>query len=159
MNSAKTCRQCGTEVALTHLERIHGENTGIRVEFEGLPAYACARGHRRFLTPDFPMRLIEQVLKPDGAFAGPYAVKKGLIRKHYHCPGCGGELSGEPGVHASNTRSLQIQESAPFNVALTIPQFRCAKCERDILHPEQEIRGALMEAAANAFRAANIPPG
>ena len=159
MSGAKTCRQCGTEVALTRLERVQGENAGIRVEIEGLPAYACTRGHRRFLAPDFPLRLIERLLQVDGAFAGPHAVKKGLIRKHYHCPDCGGELTGESSTHASTRHSIEIHQSAPFDVALTVPLFRCASCERDLLHPPEEVRGALMEAAGNAFRAANVPPG
>lgn len=159
MSGAKTCRQCGNEVALMRLERIEGENTGIRVEMEGLPAYSCARGHRRFLTPDFPMRLIEQLVKTDGVFTGAHAVKKGLLRKHYHCPGCGGELTSASETPATAKRKIEIQDGAAFEVGLTVPQFRCASCARDVLHPEEEMRGALMEAAATAFRAASIPPG
>jgi len=159
MSGAKTCRQCGSEVALTRLEHVQGEKTGVRVEFEGMPAYSCARGHRRFLTPDFPMRLIERLLKADGALAAPHAVKKGLIRKHYHCPGCGGELGAEPGTHASARHNVALSESAPFDVGLTVALFRCGACGRDCLHPADEVRTALMEAAADAFRAANVPPG
>jgi hypothetical protein len=159
MSGAKTCRQCGNEVALTRLERVQGETAGVRVEIDGLPAYSCARGHRRFLSPDFPMRLIEQLLRAEGALSGPQAVKKGLLRKHYYCPSCGGELTGAANAQATSTRSIEIQESAPFEVGLTIPQFRCATCARDVLHPQEEVRSGLMEAAAGAFRAANIPPG
>ena len=86
-------------------------------------------------------------------------MKKGLLRKHYHCPDCGGELAAASETHATAMRKIEIQDSAAFDVGLTVPQFRCASCARDVLHPQEEMRGALMEAAASAFRAANIPPG
>ncbi|MDH4191887.1 MAG: hypothetical protein OEW21_17000 [Betaproteobacteria bacterium] len=159
MSHAKTCRQCGAEVALTRLPRAQGEDSGVRVEIEGMPAYLCARGHKRFLTPDFPLHLIEKLLNADGTFSAPHANKRGLIRKRYHCPGCGGDMPAESGRHASARHRIEFSDSATVDVALTLPLYRCARCEHDVLHPRQEVQRALMDAAASAFRSANVPPG
>ena len=159
MATARTCRQCGAEVALTHLGRFEGEDSGVRVALEGLPCYHCVKGHKRFLTPDFPIRLVDTLLKSEGVFEAPAAVKKGLLRARYHCPGCGAELTRESGSHAGTQRSLDLQGSATFEVALQVALYRCPGCGKDASHPTEEVEGAVMRAAANAFRAADIPPG
>lgn len=63
MTTAKTCKHCGAELALARLEVLRGEESGVTLSIGGMPAYACAKGHKRFLTPDFPMRLIDSLAK------------------------------------------------------------------------------------------------
>lgn len=158
MTTAKSCKQCGAELALARLEAMRGAESGVTLSIEGMPAYACAKGHKRFLTPDFPLRLIDSLAKaatPDL----PVAQKKGLLKKRYLCPGCGGELPDEAGTHATLERALALKDSAPFNATLSVPLYRCGGCGVSAMRPGAETTNALMKAAAQAFQSAGIPPG
>jgi len=158
MTTAKTCKACGADLALARLESLHGQESGVTLSIGGMPAYSCVNGHKRFLTADFPMRLIDSLVKaktPDL----PVAQKKGLLKKRYLCPGCGGELPSEPGTHATVERSLTLKDSAPFSATVAVPLYHCAGCGQAAMHPGDEMTNALMKAAAQAFQSAGIPPG
>ncbi|MDX1376358.1 MAG: hypothetical protein R3357_12375 [Burkholderiales bacterium] len=158
MTTAKSCQQCGAELALARLEPMRGEESGVELSIEGMPAYACVKGHKRFLTPDFPMRMIDSLAKAETPDL-PVAHKKGLLKKRYLCPGCGGELPQDAGTHATLERSLALKDSAPFNATVAVPLYRCGGCGVAAMRPGNEMTDALMRAAAQAFQSAGIPPG
>ena len=158
MSSPKACKQCGADLALACLDAMRGEDAGVSVTIEGMPAYQCVQGHKRFLSADFPMQLIDRLVKSDTPDF-PVARKKGLLKKRYHCPGCDGELHSDAARHASVARSLELKGSAAFNASVAVPLYRCAGCGSEAMHPTEEMTNALMNAAAQAFRAAGIPPG
>ncbi len=158
MTTAKTCKQCGAELALARLDAMRGEESGVALSIDGMPAYACDKGHKRFLTADFPMRLIDALAKAETPDL-PVARKKGLLRKRYLCPGCGDALPDEAGTHTTLERSLALKDSAPFNTTLSVPLYRCAGCGAAAMRPGEEMTNALMKAAAQAFQSAGIPPG
>ena len=158
MTTAKTCTQCGAELALARLDVMRGEESGVALSIDGMPAYACVEGHKRFLTPDFPVRLIDSLANAKAADL-PVARKKGLFKKHYLCPGCGGGLPDEAGTHATLERALELKGSAAFSATLSVPLYHCASCGVAAMRPGEEIASALMKAAAQAFQAAGIPPG
>jgi hypothetical protein len=158
MTTAKTCKQCGAELALARLEALRGEESGVALSIDGMPAYACVKGHKRFLTPDFPMRLIDSLAKAETPEL-PVAQKKGLLKKRYHCPGCGGALPDEAGTHTTLERRLELKDSAPFGATVSLPLYRCGGCGVAAMRPGEEMANALMKAAAQAFQTAGIPPG
>jgi len=158
MSSAKACKQCGADLALACLDAMRGEDAGVSVTIEGMPAYQCVQGHKRFLTADFPMRLIDSLAKGDTPDF-PIARKKGLLKKRYHCPGCDGELPAGAERHASLARRLTLEDSTEFDASVAVPLYRCASCGGEAMHPTDEMTNALMNAAAQAFRSGGIPPG
>jgi hypothetical protein len=158
MTTAKTCKQCGAELALARLDAMRGEESGVALSIDGMPAYACAKGHKRFLTPDFPVRLIDSLAKADTP-ERPVAQRKGLFKKRYLCPGCGEGLADEAGTHATFERTLELKDSAPFSATLSVPLYHCAGCGVAAMRPGEEIANAVMKAAAQAFQNAGIPPG
>ena len=89
----------------------------------------------------------------------PVARKKGLLKKRYHCPGCGGELPDEAGTHTTLERRLELKDSAPFGATVSVPLYHCGDCGVAAMRPGEEMASALMKAAAQAFQTAGIPPG
>lgn len=158
MTTAKSCKQCGAELALARLEAMRGAEDGLALSIEGMPAYACVKGHKRFLTPDFPLRLVDSLAKADQPDL-PVAQKKGLFKKRFFCPGCGGQLPDEAGTHATLERELALKDSAPFSATLSVPLYHCTGCGVAAMRPGEERTSALMKAAAQAFQTAGIPPG
>jgi hypothetical protein len=158
MTTAKSCKQCGADLALARLEAMRGEEAGVALSIEGMPAYACVKGHRRFLAPDFPLRLIDSLAKLDAPDL-PVARKKGVFKKRYLCPDCGGTLPDEAGSHAMLERTLTLLDSTPFSAKVSVPLYRCGGCGVAAMHPGEDTTNALMKAAAQAFQTAGIPPG
>ena len=158
MTTAKTCKQCGADVALVRVEAMRGEQAGVALSIKGMPAYSCVNGHKRFLTADFPLRLIDSLSKADTPDL-PIARKKGLLTKRYLCPGCGGKLPNEPGTHATLERTLTLKDSAAFRATVAVPLYHCGGCGVAAMHPGDETANALMKAAAQAFQTVGIPPG
>jgi hypothetical protein len=156
--SAKPCSACGKEVIPSAVETMAGEEAGVRMTIHGMPVLGCAEGHRRFVTPDFAIRLM-QALTGEGPVAPiGAAVQKGLFRKRPYCPGCGKEL-GEPAAErAQVTRPLEIGGGSAFRVAIELPKYRCAACGKECVPPEAILDDALMKASVHAFRAAGVRP-
>lgn len=153
------CRQCNADTSLTHFEQIDGEDGAIRVSIRGLTALDCVNGHKRFLTPDFPLKLIETLLKIEGLVSAPPAVEKGFFRKHQHCPDCGQELPAEPSSTANARTDLDLPDVAPLAVEVELPLYRCPGCSQETTLPKPGVERGIMQAVANAFRSADIPPG
>jgi uncharacterized protein with PIN domain len=157
--TATVCRQCNADVELTRLGRVEGEDSGVHIAIEGLPALDCANGHKRFPTPEFPLKFIEQMMNADGLITAEPAVEKGLFRKHAHCPSCGKELPAEAGSTSSHQVELSLPDNEPVAVELALPTYRCPGCQQEVTLPKKSVERGVMQAVANAFRSANIPPG
>ena len=156
--SAKPCSVCRKEVAPSTVETMTGEEAGVRMGIEGMPVLRCAEGHRRFVTPDFAIRLM-QALTADGPLAPlPAAAQKGLFRKRPHCPACGKEL-GEPAAErAQVSRTLELGGGSAFSVRIEMPKYRCSACSKECVPPEAVLGDALMKASVHAFRSAELRP-
>jgi hypothetical protein len=153
------CRQCNADTELKRLGRLEGEDSGIHIAIEGLPALDCTNGHTRFPTPEFPLQFIETMMNSDGLITAEPAVEKGLFRKRTYCPGCGKELPAEAGDTSSHQVQVTLPDSDPVAVELAVPVQRCAGCNQEITLPKSGVERGVMQAVANAFRSANIPPG
>jgi hypothetical protein len=156
--SPKRCGRCQGDLAATVIERFSGEDSGVGLSVEGLPALTCAEGHRRFLAPDFPNRLMNALLAGGPLVPLPSAAQKGLLRKRLHCASCGEPLDAQSTLDVEASRVLEIEGSSSFRVRVTAPKFRCAACGAESALPERAMLDALLKASVNGFRAARIDP-
>jgi hypothetical protein len=153
------CRQCSADTELKQLGRVEGDDSGIHIAIEGLPALECTNGHKRFPTPEFPLQFIEEMLKNDELITATPAVEKGLFRKRAHCPKCGTELPSETGDTSTHQVNVTVPDVEPVAVELAVPIYGCPKCSEHPTLPQAMVQRGVMQAMANAFRSADIPPG
>jgi hypothetical protein len=157
--TSRLCRQCSADTSVLHLDRIEGAMSGIRVAIDGLPALHCTNGHRRFPTPEFPLEFIQRLFKSEALDGVTPAVEKGLFRKRLYCPSCGKELSGEAGASSNGRAQVEVPECDSVAVEVTVPLYRCPGCNHAASAPKSGLERDVMQAVANAFRSADIPPG
>jgi hypothetical protein len=156
--TTNVCRQCNADTTPSRLGRLEGEESGVHIVIEGLPALDCSNGHKRFPTPEFPLEFIQRMLGDEILITAEPAVQKGLFRKRRLCPDCSGELPGELADKSVHQATVAMPDSDPVRVELSLPIERCA-CGREVTLPKSEVERGVMQAAANAFRSAQIPPG
>jgi len=155
----RSCSQCRKEVSLASLDAIHGEEAGVwRVTLNGMPAYVCSVGHKRFVSPEFGMQYIEALLSNKYALPAPTGEKRGLLRKRYHCAKCGEQLEPAAAKSARVERKVEIKGGAPFAVEIELPLYRCGGCGAEHLRSSEEITDAVMKASAHAFRSVELSP-
>ena len=157
--TAPVCRQCSADVALKRLGRREGEDGGVRIVIDGIPALDCANGHKRFPTPGFPLEFIERVMKTGELVTAEPAVEKGLFRKRSHCPSCGGQLPDSTDGASRNETRVEYPETGQVTVELAVPVYRCGGCRQEVTLPSSTVQRGVMQAMANAFRSADITPG
>lgn len=153
------CKQCDAEMTLTPLPPIEGEEHGLRMTIDGLPALRCPNGHTRFVAPTFPSDFLDQLLSAPELVPLDSAAEKGFLRKRYCCPECGAALdTSEPGrVHADH--SLPVEGLRPVAVHVDLPAYRCGACGHECVEPRDTMVSDLMQASAHAYRSAHIAPG
>jgi hypothetical protein len=156
--NTRRCMQCKGEMSMTVLEPFAGEYLGTRMRIERMPAMHCAEGHRRFIAPDFAVRMMETFVAGEPLAALEPAAEKGLLRKRLHCPGCRAELAGPAAAQARAERTLALKGLEAFAVQVEFPKYRCAGCGKESLAPAKAVNDGLMNASIQAFRAAQVTP-
>ncbi|HKK02936.1 MAG TPA: hypothetical protein VKA17_03335 [Gammaproteobacteria bacterium] len=157
--TANVCRQCSADTTSIRLDRLAGEDGGVTIVIEGLPALDCANGHKRFPTPDFPLEFLQQLTDTDGLLVATPAVEKGLLKKKAHCPACKQKLPETPEGESRQRAEVAMPDGTPVMVELALPLFRCPGCQQEATLPGSGMERGVMQAVANAFRSAEIPPG
>ncbi len=152
------CKECKGEMALGTLEPMNGEEQGVRVRIEGMPAMQCAQGHKRFVAPDFAVKMMNALLSGKDLGKLDAAKEKGLLRKRTCCPKCGQDLGETAAGGLQSKRQLELPGLAAFGVEIELPKLRCAGCGGESIPPEKAVVDRLMKASANAFRAAKVSP-
>jgi predicted RNA-binding Zn-ribbon protein involved in translation (DUF1610 family) len=152
------CKLCHREMALRSLEPMAGEEHGVRMRIEGMPVMQCAEGHKRFVAPEFAVKMMEALLADDKLVPIGPAAQKGLLRKRYCCPQCGQELAGNGDARVEARRVLELKGLEAFGVQVELPKYRCASCGRESVPPEKAVVDDLMKASVNAFRSAEVEP-
>lgn len=152
------CTQCKGEMSPATLEALSGEELGVRMRIEGMPAMLCAQGHKRFVAPEFAVRMMETFVAGEPLASLEAAAEKGLLRKRLHCPGCGAELVQPSGERVAAKRRIELKGLAPFAIQAEIPMYRCAGCGKESLPPAKAVNEGLMKASVAAFRAAAVAP-
>lgn len=150
------CKECKGQMSLRALHPIHGEQHGVHMRIEGMPAMQCAEGHKRFVAPEFAVKMMEaltagKLVPLDGA------KEKGLLKKRYCCPGCGQELADAQG-RVEARRVLEMQGLDAFGVQVDLPKYSCAACGRESVEPRSVLVDDLMKASVQAFRSAEVAP-
>lgn len=151
------CKECKGVMSLARLAPIEGEQQGVRMRIEGMPAMQCAEGHKRFVAPEFAVRMMEALTADQKLAPLPRASLKGLLRKRSHCPGCGAQLDAAQG-RVQAQRDVQLKGLEAFGVTVELPTFRCASCGKESVPPQGEMLDGLMKASIQAFRAAEVAP-
>jgi len=150
------CKECKGLMSLRALQPIDGEQRGVHMRIEGMPAMQCAEGHKRFVAPEFAVKMMEALLA-DPLVPLEGAAQKGLLKKRYCCPGCGQELAGDNG-RVEAKRVLEMKGLDAFGVQVDLPKYRCAGCGRESVEPRDAMVDDLMKASVQAFRAAQVAP-
>lgn len=152
------CKECREEMALRPLDPMAGEEHGVHMRIESMPVMECPNGHRRFVTPDFAVKMMEALLADDKLVPLDAAAQKGLLRKHYCCPNCGQALEDGKESTVEATRVLELKGLEAFGVRVEMPKFRCHGCGRESVPPGKVIVDDMMKASVNAFRSAEVSP-
>lgn len=152
------CKECHEEMALRLLDPMAGEEHGVRMRIEGMPILQCPKGHKRFVAPDFAVKMMEALLADDKLVPLDAAAQKGLLRKRYCCPNCGQELGDGKEATVEATRVLELNGLDAFGVRVEMPKFRCHGCGRESVPPGKVVIDDMMKASANAFRSAEVSP-
>jgi hypothetical protein len=153
------CTQCDGEMRLTLLGPIEGEEHGVHMKIEGLPALQCSNGHVRFVAPGFPGKFLDELLAEPRLVPLDAAAMKGLLRRRYCCPACGETLDTHETKRVEADRAMTFDGMAPFGVHVDLPAYHCASCGHECVEPTDAMASDLMKASAHAFRAAHIAAG
>jgi hypothetical protein len=153
------CTQCDAEMTLTPLPPIEGEEHGLHMTIDGLPALRCANGHTRFVAPTFPSAFLDQLLSEPELVPLDSAAEKGFLRKRYCCPACGTALDTTAARRVHADHSLPVEGQRPVAVHVDLPAYRCASCGHECVEPRDAVVSDLMRASAHAYRSAHIAPG
>lgn len=161
MPTTLRCTQCDSEMALTLLDPIEGEEHGLHMKIEGLSALQCPNGHKRFVEPAFPSKFIDELLAEPQLVPLDAAEKKGfLLRRRYCCPACGEALDTQHDAgRVEAERSMELGGLTPFGVHVDLPSYQCPACAHECVEPRDVMISDLMKASAHAFRSARIAPG
>lgn len=151
------CKECRGEMSLRALGPIDGEQHGVRMRIEGMPTMQCAEGHKRFVAPEFAVKMMEALLA-DKLVPLEGATLKGLLKKRHCCPGCGQALALDAGGRVQVKRVLEMQGLEPFGVQVDLPKYHCPSCGRESVEPRDAMVDGLMKASVQAFRSAEVAP-
>jgi DNA-directed RNA polymerase subunit RPC12/RpoP len=152
------CKSCRGEMSPRTLDPIEGEEHGVKLRLEGMPAMQCEAGHKRFVMPEFAIKMMEALMADPELVALQAANEKGLFRKHYVCPQCGEALPESGAGRVSARRGVEIPGLEKFAVVLDVPKYRCAKCGGESVEPQKVLVNDLMKASVVAFKSVGITP-
>ncbi|HEY6511390.1 MAG TPA: hypothetical protein VI032_05395 [Burkholderiaceae bacterium] len=154
------CPQCKSDMTMTPLGPIEGEEHGVHLKIEGMPAMQCPNGHKYFVAATFPSQLLDQLLAAPQLVPLDAAKERGFLRRRYCCTVCGDALAPHGSNRVEATRSVELAGLARFGVEIDLPSYRCPSCAREYVEPLDTMVNDLMRASARAFRSADIaPPG
>lgn len=156
--NTRRCMQCKGEMTMTVLDPIAGEDQGVGMRIERMPAMRCPDGHKRFVAPEFALRMMEAFVGGEPLAPLEAAAEKGLLRTRLHCPGCGAELAAPAAERIEARRAIALKGLEAFDVQVAIPKYRCAACGKESLPPAKAVNDRLMKASIQAFRAGQVAP-
>lgn len=158
MSTQAPCLTCKGEMTVMPLAAFSGEEGGVKVTINAMPAAVCPEGHKRFVYPLFAGKLMDMVMDEETYGFVPSAVKKGLFTKRFHCPGCGQELPGEPNGRQSREMTAEFKHADPFKVQIEIPVYKCGGCGKECIQSAEATGKLAMSATGHAYRATDVHP-
>jgi ribosomal protein S27AE len=158
MDRMLRCKECDGEMTLAPLPLIEGEEHGLHLKIDGLPALRCANGHTRFVAATFPANFLDRLLSAPDLVPLDAANEKGFLRKRYCCPACGQVLDTQHASRVEAEHSMAFDGLRPVAVHLDLPSYRCGSCGHECVEPRDAMVSDLMRASTHAFRSAHIAP-
>ena len=151
------CPLCKTVVEPDVLNEMSGEEGRLSVRVYRMPILKCSKGHRLFSNPDFPLLMLDWLAQSGTKL--PVSAAKGMLIKKYHCGACGEPLSEPDDRRHSFRLAVNLPDTEPFEIDLTMPVQRCAKCQKEQVHSLKQLRNDAPAALAHAFKSAGITAG
>ena len=151
------CSKCQGAMSEKLLDPFEGEEAGLKLTIRSMPAVVCDQGHKRFVYPEFAALLMDFMMEPENFKFIPGAVKKGLFKKRFHCPGCDKELPESPTGSQTREVPVEIRKAEPFKVQFDVPVFKCGGCGKESIRTEETAQLAF-KAIGHAYRATDIHP-
>jgi len=140
------------------LDSFHGEEGGLKLTVNEMPALICAQGHKRFIHIEFAAQLMDLMMSPEVFSRIPCARQKGLFKKRYHCPRCDVELPESQTGHQKVEVVAELRKAEPFKVLVDVPVFRCGGCGKDSIRSVEEAGKLAFKATDRAYRWIDIHP-
>jgi hypothetical protein len=140
------------------LDPFQGEEGGVKLTIHEMPSVTCEQGHKRFVHPEFAGLLMDLMASPETFQSIPSAVKKGLLKKRYHCPDCDMELPESPTGHQTQEVVAELRKAQPFRVLVEVPVFRCGGCGKESIQSAEEVAKRALKATGHAYRSIDIHP-
>jgi DNA-directed RNA polymerase subunit RPC12/RpoP len=156
MADSSKCRQCHTDMHLETIGNMSGEDGALKVSMSGFPVMVCERGHKHFMAPDFPMKLLKHVATADEAKL-PAGKKKGLVFKDYLCGKCGEKLGSESEAKPFGF-DVKVDDFPEFRVEVHVPVYKCSACGCEQVRDREEVQAQTPAALAHSFQAAGLKP-
>jgi len=155
---SKPCSKCKGEMSMQVLDPFHGKEGGMTLTVDGMPSLVCDQGHKRFIHLEFAADLMDLMSNPEnfGSILG--ATKKGLFKKHYHCPRCDAELPESPNGSQRLELVAEIKKAEPFKVLVDVPVIRCEGCGKEVIRSVEETGKQAFKATEHAYRSIDIHP-
>lgn len=155
---SKPCSKCKGEMSGCILDPFHGEQGDLKLSVHDMPSLICAEGHKRFIHIEFAGQLMDLMLSPETYHGVPVALKKGLFKKRYHCPGCDLELPESPTGSKTQEIVAELDKAQPFRVVVDLPVFRCGGCGEESIRSVEETAKLAFKATEHAYRSIDIHP-
>ncbi len=155
---SKPCSKCKGEMTTKIHDPFSGEEGGLSLTVNGMPAMVCEQGHKRFIHVEFAAQLMDLMVNPETYSSILGATKKGLFKKHYHCPNCAMELSELPTGHKRMEVVAEIKKADPFKVVVDVPVTRCNGCDKESIRSAEETGKLAFRALDHAYRSIDIHP-
>lgn len=156
MADSRKCRQCHTDMHPDTIASLAGEDGVVKISVSGMPVMVCERGHKHFVQPDFPMKVLQHVADEEEVKL-PAGKKKGLIFKEYLCGKCGEKLGAEAATKPFGF-DVKVDDHPQFRVELNVPVYKCSACGREQLRDRGEVQELTPAALAHGFQAAGLKP-
>jgi hypothetical protein len=157
--NTRRCTKCEGEMTMTPLGPIEGEEHGVHMKIEGMPALQCANGHKRFVAPTFPVKFLDELLATPPLLPLDAAAERGFLRRRFCCPACGEVLDPDGSGRVETVRSVEFEGLDRIGVEIGLPSYRCPSCAQEYVEPHAAMVNDLMKASVRAFRSAEIAPG
>ena len=154
----KPCSKCKGEMSKQILDPFQGEEGGLKLSVQQMPSLICGQGHKRFIHIEFAAQLMDLMASPDTFSSIPSAARKGLFKKHYHCPRCDVELPALPTGRQTLEVVADLSKAEPFKVQVEVPIFECGGCGKASIHSAEETARLAFRATDHAYRSIDIHP-
>lgn len=152
---APRCFECDGKTATEILGPLSGADAAVALTVYGLPVEVCANGHRQFAHSKLALQRLLR-LGDTPADGVPLGGEKGRLFKRLVCPTCHVALARRSSERETFHVEMAMADAPAFGVDLTLPVYRCRRCQKPHAGPRKAVRSGAPAALVDALRAAGI---